>query len=234
MTEGLFAEKLRIVHPTVQTVSPTRYLPARNVLWYGVTYPNRLTIKYNQYFRYTDINSIEGWPYVMYVVFQSEEALLNLAEAYTLKEDYVGAVKCLNTYYSKRLENYNAQRDAVTEASVLSRYGRSAIALQPPYAITEQQETFLKCIMNIRNAEFMYEGLRWFDIKRMHIQITHQIYESEAIILEPNDPRRVLELPSSVLANGIPGNFDPESSSDTPPTKPVTFINMIQPSEVND
>jgi uncharacterized protein YifE (UPF0438 family) len=168
----------------------------------------------------------------MFVVFQSEEALLNLAEAYTLKEDFGGAVKCLNNYYSKWLENYSASKDTITEASVLSRYGNSSIALQPHFDMTAQQQTFLKCIMNIRNAEFMYEGLRWFDIKRMHIQIEHPVYEGETLILEPNDPRRVLELPSSALANGIPGNFDPGSSSTDTPGKPITPITIIKPSEV--
>jgi hypothetical protein len=232
MDESILLSKMRnITHPTEKTTAATRYLPGKIALWYGVSYPNRFIPKYHQYFRYSNINSSEGNPFVMYVVFSPEEALFNLAEACVMTNHFTGAVNTLNSYYSKRLENYDSKNDTVTEKSLLDRYKNNTVKLTPAYSVTEKQHSFLQCLTALRNAEFMYEGLRWFDIKRMHIQIEHKVYNKETLVLAPNDPRRVFELPGAVLSDGITGNFNPESG--TPKhVSPVPYMSVMRPSEV--
>jgi hypothetical protein len=208
--DPLLKSILYYIIPTEKDVPSTRYAPGPILSW-GVSYPNRFLPKYNQYFRLSDINSSEGWPYIMFVAFAAEEALLNKAEACVMLNDTTGAVNALNSYYSMRIKNYDSKTDTLTVASVVRRYGSNTMEPAPHYYLQETQNAFIKCILTIRRAEFIYEGLRWFDIKRMHIQIEHKVYGDETMVLAPDDPRRVLELPDAALADGIPGNFDPES-----------------------
>jgi len=221
MNTPLYTEKISgFVHPTVNTVATGRYL-WRPMLGYGISYPNKLVNKYHQYFRLSDINSNEGWPYVMYVVFSAEEALLNMIEAYAMKKEFGNAVEGLNSYYSRRLANYNATVDIITEKSVEDRYKNNMTTLAPHYSLTEKQIAFIQCALVLRNAEFMYEGLRWFDIKRMHLRIEHEVYDGETLILGAKDPKRVYELPSNALSDGIIGNFNPETDGSDISKPPV-------------
>ena len=57
----------------------------------------------------------------------------------------------------------------------------------------------------MRRVEFVQEGLRWFDIKRLGIKVIH-IKDGEILELPKNDPRRELQIPVDAIANGITPN----------------------------
>ena len=57
--------------------------------------------------------------------------------------------------------------------------------------------------MRIRRTEFIHEGLRWFDIKRMHIEVRHANMNGVTNVLTPDDERRVLAIPEAALASGL-------------------------------
>jgi hypothetical protein len=53
----------------------------------------------------------------------------------------------------------------------------------------------------------MFDGLRWFDIKRYGIEIQHAIGKSSNIkTLTWNDSRRAIEIPQEVISSGIVPN----------------------------
>jgi hypothetical protein len=65
----------------------------------------------------------------------------------------------------------------------------------------------LQCIQHFRRIETLHQGMRWFDIKRYGIEITH-VYDKAATtdVLTLNDPRRAMQLPAEVTAAGMQAN----------------------------
>ena len=75
--------------------------------------------------------------------------------------------------------------------------------------LSDVEMRVLHCILHFRRIETMYEGLRWFDIKRYGITVHHayrgpQEDEIHHDYLRWNDPRRVLQIPANVINAGYP------------------------------
>ena len=69
------------------------------------------------------------------------------------------------------------------------------------------QENLLQCILLMRRLEFLHEGMRWFDIKRFDIEVTHEAYQTGATdVLTRRDPRRAVQIPQEVISYGIAPN----------------------------
>ena len=71
----------------------------------------------------------------------------------------------------------------------------------------------LQCIQHFRRIEFLFRGMRWFDIKRYGISYSHVIgKDSRVVTLNPNiangelDKRLALQIPNEVIAAGIEPN----------------------------
>lgn len=69
--------------------------------------------------------------------------------------------------------------------------------------LTADQRAYLKCLMRMRQTEFVHEGLRWFDIKRMHIEVVHNNVNGQTNVLAADDSRRALALPEAALSSGL-------------------------------
>jgi len=67
----------------------------------------------------------------------------------------------------------------------------------------------LYCILHFRRIETMFDGLRWFDIKRYGIKVRH-VYRGPTDAtntvdeLNWNDRRRVMQIPNNVINAGYP------------------------------
>jgi len=57
-----------------------------------------------------------------------------------------------------------------------------------------------------RRREFAEEGLRWFDIKRHKLEITHVNVSGGTQVLKADDSRKVLQIPQTAIANGMKEN----------------------------
>ncbi|MCZ4695947.1 RagB/SusD family nutrient uptake outer membrane protein [Ancylomarina euxinus] len=57
-----------------------------------------------------------------------------------------------------------------------------------------------------RRREFAEEGLRWFDIKRLKLEVIHQNVSGVTDILKADDPRKVLQIPQAAISTGIEEN----------------------------
>ncbi|GAB3354332.1 RagB/SusD family nutrient uptake outer membrane protein [Arachidicoccus ginsenosidivorans] len=149
------------------------------------------------YFFYAPENPNFGQDYSMIPQFTTEEVLLNRAEAYARLGQTDNAVKDLNTYASQRFKNYNPTSNAVTVDKA-----------ETYYDLTDPKQALVNVVLDFKRAEFVEEGLRWLDIIRNGLTVKHYIRNTrqavvDSVIVEPNDPRRVLQIPQSAVLSGL-------------------------------
>lgn len=164
--------------------------------------------KFEEYFKLNSINSTTGHPYIMTPLFVLEETLLNRAEAYAMLNNFDAALADINAFLSKRLKNYNADTDVATIENVKAYYTDFSPELTPFYALSDDQRAFVNCITDLRRREFLFEGLRWFDIKRFHIEVERTPFSSNEVIdvLTKDDLRRAVQIPQDARSYGVKPN----------------------------
>jgi len=162
--------------------------------------------KFFESFKTLDINASTGYIYLEAPLFSVEEVLLSRAEAYVMKKEYESARNDLDVYYSKRIAKYEEKAIPVMDENVKALYGSDGTVLTPFYEIDEDQSAYLKCILWERRAEYMFEGLRWFDIRRFKIPVTHTDTDGKEYELAADDIRKVLQIPKSAISYGIKPN----------------------------
>ncbi|MDR3250882.1 MAG: RagB/SusD family nutrient uptake outer membrane protein [Tannerella sp.] len=184
-----------------------------------IVYPKVLYL-----FEYTDPIAGTGYARGIYPIFTSDEVLLNRAEAYIVKGQYDLATADLG----KWMTNHFTTGVVLTREMINSYYGEMPYYLPDDptpkkhlnplnFSITSaEQENFLQCLLHFRRIETLYYGLRWFDIKRFGIVIWRRdltyasdkgdAFEKVTDILELDDPRRAMQLPSDVISAGLPAN----------------------------
>jgi hypothetical protein len=157
---------------------------------------NYLIPKINEYFVKVSVNAEIGFPHVMVPAFTTEEVLFNRAEAYAYLNNFGAALADLNTYASTRIVNYDAGTHAVTTSKIAGYYGTS-----------NQQEGLIKTILDFKRAEFVQEGMRWFDVIRYKIPVTHEaVNPARTMTLGPDDLRRVFQIPEAAGLSGVSPN----------------------------
>ena len=172
--------------------------------------------KYFDYFKRSYPGSSTGTSHTMGAHFMLEDVLLMRAEAYAMKGAayFDSAVNDIHTLLLKRVSGAYVP---VTLSKINDFYLTGATAanypdLSPFYNINEDQKGLLKCIVDWRQKEFMSDGLRWFDIKRFHLAVTHTFPNTNkyaTMTLAPYDLRRALQIPMEAQAFGIEPNQRP-------------------------
>lgn len=163
---------------------------------YGI--PNYTTYKWKEYFFYATAST--GYPYLPFILFTVDEALMNRAEAYAELGQYDLALKDINDFYSVRVLNYSPAADAVTLAKIMAYF-----------SISDPREGIIKTILEAKKAEFLQEGIRWLDIVRRGLTVKKNLFDNvsgveNTIELAPDDPRRLFQLPVQVSLAGIEAN----------------------------
>lgn len=151
--------------------------------------------KWNEYFVRVSVNADIGTGYVMVPVFTAEEALFNRAEANLYLNNLPAALADLNTYASTRIDNYNPANHTITANSVRQWYG-----------VGDARTGALLTILDFKRAEFVQEGMRWFDILRYRIPVEHYDFTGKEYVLTGDDPRRLFQIPQSAGESGVPQN----------------------------
>lgn len=154
-----------------------------------------LVPKIDEYFVKASVNANIGDPYVMVPLFTTEEVLFNRAEAETYTGNSAAAIADLNTYTSTRINNYSASANTITQARLRAVTGSSDITI-----------ALIKAILYYKRAEFIHEGMRWFDILRYKIPVVHSTTDGQIITLTADDPRKVLQLPQATALAGLEPN----------------------------
>lgn len=131
--------------------------------------------------KYVKFLANDGNRYSNICLFSVEEVIYNAAEA------------------SLRKTNPDLEYAATKLNDIISRRFR----INPPLVSTSVYDTdqeLLEKVLLEKNLELCWEGLRWFDIKRHGISVTH-FNGSRNITLAPDDLRRIVQIPPSELTN---------------------------------
>ena len=173
-----------------------------------------------EYFEYTDKIAGIGFVHIIYQPFTAEETLLCRAEA----EVYLGqtdkAIADLGFWTSSHMvdkaltqEDINRWYKGGAEKNIyVSDLHPTEISPEFTYdGLSDDAKRVIDCVLHFRRIETMFEGLRWFDIKRYGITVHHAYRDpNEDDIhhdyLQWNDPRRVLQIPQNVIDAGYPFN----------------------------
>src|SRR5690606_14800222 len=154
---------------------------------------------YNEYFYYTNVQAGIGYPYIMQPLFTSDEALINRAEAYVHKGDFGRALADVNQFLSVRVSNFS-----------LSTHGLTIDKAKESFGSDDPKEALIKAILAIKQRAFLSEGIRWMDIVRHKLPVSHidiATDDTETVrVLEPNDLRRVFQIPSEASLAGVQQN----------------------------
>ena len=155
---------------------------------FGVYFVN----KFREHFVQVGVNASTGYVYTIMPLFTAEEVLFNRAEAYAMQKNLGTAVQQLDVWASTRIVDYSPRYQMLPEWIADYYYG---------YAKSNQEAVIL-AILAFRRVEFLHEGMRWFDIKRLNLPVTHLTNDGQVLELKANDPRRVLQLPREAVTTG--------------------------------
>jgi hypothetical protein len=170
-----------------------------------------------EYFEYTDKIAGIGYVHMLYQPFTADETLLCRAEAKLYKGDQAGAIQDLGFWTT-----YHGVTGALSLSGIKGKYAHDGkhddyvSAIHPAEmgfekVLTGDDLAVLDCILHFRRIETMFEGLRWYDIKRYGITVYHHYRganedEIHTDSLTYNDARRVLQVPNNVMEAGYPSN----------------------------
>lgn len=167
---------------------------------------HQLMPKIDEYFVRETVDANFGQPYVMVPLFAAEEVLFSHAEALYYTGNTAGAVALLNTFASKRISSYNATTHNITETKVTTVF--PVVAGETS---SKKLPSVIQAILYYKRMDYVHEGLRWFDVLRYKLPVDHNIKKGgstpdDHIILSPEDPRKVLQLPQSSIQAGLAQN----------------------------
>ncbi len=162
-------------------------------------------VKFDEYFKITNAIAQIGEPYNTFVLLSNDEFFLNRIEAHVMNGDINLATEELNYFLSIRTPTY-APADKLTTAKITAKYPVIAGEYTPTYSLSAEQSSFVKAIAETRRREFLHEGLRWLDIKRFDLVVTHITKNGPVNVLAKQDLRRVLQIPVHAYNRGIEKN----------------------------
>jgi hypothetical protein len=151
--------------------------------------------KFYEHFVTESINANSGNPYNTIPLFTAEEALLNRAEAYLRLNNRTAAINDMNAFASKNIDEYNPAFDNVTAKKAVDYYGMPG----------DTSSALLNAVIDFKRAFFLHEGMRWFDILRLKIPVSHTV-DGSVINISGNDRRKILQLPVLTQQAGLQPN----------------------------
>lgn len=134
-------------------------------------------------FERSSLTSNVGFNYTIAIPLRGEEVLLNRAESYALLGQLDEALADLQTLLDKRY-NVPVTVDFETIENFIGTNDTRLAMILYLYQVE-------------RPKEFVHEGLRWFDIKRYELEVTHTLQDGATITLAEDDNRKVLQIPQA-------------------------------------
>lgn len=195
-------------------------------------------LKAGEQFEYKNKVQGTGWGHVVRCEFTAEEALLTRAEAriWLSQKNPAKLQEALAdlSIWDKSRQNTPIQ---VVYPELTDKAIRDFYTVDPEgfevvkplhidevypladYTVDATIAPYLQCVLHFRRLETIDDGLRWFDIKRYGIEITHHIGASRIETLTYNDGRRALQIPPEVITAGFAPNVRV-----TPPAQPDQLV----------
>lgn len=149
--------------------------------------------------RKTSITSSSGYPYTVEVALRAEETFFNKLEALLMLGD--DKLPIFEAQFDKYISNVYAQ--SVDYKSLFSTYKKSLVG-------AKDADIRLRMVLDEKRREFIEEGIRWFDICRHKIPVTHVDIHGGIHQLTENDARKVLQIPESAIEYGglLPNEYN--------------------------
>ena len=182
-------------------------------------------------FEYADKIAGTGFPHIIYRAFTSMNLLLERAEAEIMLGRYEDAKRDLKFYWNSSINSMSPSdyKQFVEGKSlkymtddVFSAYYNKADnyncfenwdftrQLSSKFVVPADAVALMNCLNDFRRFENVFEGMRYFDIKRWGLPVSHIIgLEGDSIGLEVNDPRRAIEVPWEALSAGMESSRTP-------------------------
>lgn len=150
-------------------------------------------LRYQSLFERSSLNSNTGLPYHIALAFRGEEVLLNRAEAHIYQNDIDLAIADLQVLTDRR---YSGASAILSRALLRTFFGADN---EPSFT---DQLILLNYIILERRKEFVGQGMRWFDIKRFGMSVTHDFADGSTIFLDNEDLRKAIQIPKSAVEVG--------------------------------
>ena len=137
---------------------------------------------------------------------------MNRAEAYAMLDQYQNAINDLNLFFRKLIKDYSETSNVVTEEKLLSFYEddientENFLNKYNAYDAASWEgikKALILCILDLRNQEFKWEGLRYWDLMRYKIPVTHANLAGDTNTLYPGDDRWILQIPEEATLSGL-------------------------------
>lgn len=151
--------------------------------------------------RKTSLTSSSGYPYTIEIAFRGEEVFFNRLEAWVM----IGAAK--QSQFESQFNKYlkGVYSGTVDYPTLLRNYKQF-------YPGLSEKDLKLKMVLDEKRREFVEEGIRWFDICRHKLSVTHTDIEGVTRVLQPEDPRKIVQIPQSAV---LYGNLQPNVRENT-------------------
>ncbi len=150
-------------------------------------------VRYQSLFQRSSLNSNVGFPYHIALAFRGEEVLLNRVEANIFLNRVDQALTDLQIFVDRR---YSGDDTQVSIARLRAFYGVTGNA-----NVSDRLVLYLYTLLE-RRKEFISQGMRWFDIKRLGLEVNHDLADGSLITLAEDDLRKVLQIPQSAIDVG--------------------------------
>ncbi len=145
--------------------------------------------RYQSLFQRSSLNSNVGTPYHIYIPFRGEEVLLNRIEANIYRNRISSALADLQVLTDKRFDD-----DAQISMPLLRAFfGNPNVS---------DQAILLEYTLLERRKEFLCQGMRWFDLKRYQLPVTHIDIDGTEMELDADDLRKVIQIPITAVEVG--------------------------------
>jgi hypothetical protein len=199
-------------------------------------------------FEYSDKIAGIGYPHIILRAFTANELLLERAEAKLMLGQVDEGGDDLCAYWNNSIEKFSeADHKAYFEANYIKLCTKSTIEswyanpshnncfanwdftqnVSSDYVVPAKLVPYMNCLNEFRRFETMFEGLRFFDLKRWGVEWEHQVgVTSEVLKLSGKDPRRAIEVPWEVISAGM--------QSSRPPVEPASKANKALSFDANE
>jgi len=185
-------------------------------MWsFGASYGSFFGKNWEQ-FEYTDRVAGIGYPHIVRTEYTTDALLLDRAEAYIFLNQIDNAVADLQAWNKSHKGTSELTKDAITSFYTPTPnrayfcFTFHTKELSPNFIVTDGQKPYVDCVLHFRRLDRIFEGHRWFDLKRYGIEITHVIGTGGTIITLPyDDDRRAIQIPSDVIGAGVTPNPRP-------------------------
>lgn len=126
-------------------------------------------------------------------IFPLAEAVLNAAEGYARSNQPDLSLNYIRDLASTVYDNYSEAHLTVEN-------------LKAAWETEDDSEALIKTILFERRIQFLFKGMRWFDIRRYKLEVEHLLTDDTTLKLSEVNPDRAFQIPNYAIAAGIQPN----------------------------